>query len=126
MSLRLTLFGAIVLWAIVSVLVSAAWAGGTDASMPPNPSRQQAAIEGIMVKFRGDLDPTLAVTAGERLSKAGGVKLRFERQMGGGVVLYKFPPRGEASVQALVKKLQADPSIEFVEADSIMTIQKPR
>ena len=127
MSIRLTLFGAIVLWAIISVLVSVAWAGGSESTMPKMTQSnrpQSAGIEGIMVKFRGEMDSTKAVAAGERLSSAGGVKLRFERQMGGGAVLYKFPVRSAASVDALVKKLQSDPAIEYVEPDSIMTIQK--
>lgn len=122
MSIRLTLLAAVVLWAIISIVVSFAWAGG----MPDKASRsvQQQGIDGIIVKLRGDIDEAKAVAAGARLSKTTGVALRYERQFLSGAVVYRLPSaRSPASVDALVKRIAADPAIEYAEPDSIITIQ---
>lgn len=130
MSIRATVLGLIILWAIICVLVSSAWAGGMDPRMDPKGAKavqQTQGIDGVIVKFKGEMNEAKAVAAGERLTKTAGVPLRYERQFLGGEVVYRLPgPRSEAAVKALVKKLAADPTIEYVEPDSVMTIQKPR
>ena len=129
MSIRVTLLAAVVLWAVISVFVSAAWAGGTDPRSEAKGARTvQQGIDGVIVKFKGDMDDSKALAAGTRLSKTAGVTLRYERRFLGGEVVYRLPaPQSEARVKALVKKLAADPSIEYAEPDSIVTIQpQPR
>jgi len=88
-----------------------------------------AATEGppqqVIIKWRDAASPAeLAARTKSSLRDAGasrGVKFQFLRVMGTGASVYKLDPvLAPRDFDALLKTLQADPHVEYAEADGMM------
>lgn len=97
--------------------------GQPPAVSPPEQSRPALASERVIVKFRGDHDPSNAQYLGS-LSAGLGVTLRYLRPLAGGAHLLRVEGLRDAAHSAgLIAELNRRAEVEYAEADAPMRHQ---
>ncbi|MBI5245200.1 MAG: S8 family serine peptidase, partial [Elusimicrobia bacterium] len=93
-----------------------------EARAKPNPRKSDT--DQIIIKFRNRQMSTASVLGPahvKNLSSAAGVEVRHLRRMSGEAQVLKLPSRMPIEqVEAIVKRLSADPDVEYVEPDWIL------
>ena len=110
---------------VLLALSSAVWAGGASVIAQPNPVISDN-TDGLIVKFR-DRQVTRAQTMGPTqvngLSASAGIGLTHYRAMSGDAQVFKLPQHLPlAEVEAIARRLSADPQVEYAEPDRIMRL----
>ena len=105
------------------VLSSAVWAGGAGVFAQASPIISDS-TDGLIVKLR-DRQVTRAQTMGPAqvngLSASAGIGLTHYRAMSGDAQVFKLPQHLPlAEVEAIARRLSADPQVEYAEPDRIM------
>ncbi len=117
------LLGTVVLPGALFMSLSVAWAGGAFITAAPVPSKE-ISTDRIIVKLR-DRQVARATSLGPNhvtgLSVAAGIGLTHFRAMSGDAQVMKLPRQMPlAEVEAIVRRLSADPQVEYAEPDRIM------
>lgn len=116
-------FGLVLSGGMLLALSSAVWAGGAGVFAQANPAISDS-TDGLIVKLR-DRQVTRAQTMGPTqvngLSASAGIGLTHYRAMSGDAQVFKLPqPMPMAEVEAIARRLSADPQVEYAEPDRIM------
>lgn len=118
------LLGVVISIGIVSVQPSVTYAGGRGMTSPLKSSSQYQYTDQLIVKYRDMSVARATVLKKEHvdaLSATAGVALTHFRAMSGDAHVFKLPHRMTMTeVEALVRKLKADPSVEYAEPDRRM------